>query len=144
MYAGSPLAVFYLVGGLALASALPFLFVSSPARPFDPAAADGAHGSARHRASRPLELTVTTAVVVLVFFTTAAETAIGNWVYTFSVRELGSSDVQAALSNSAFWGAFTVGRVIGVSTDAACHSDYWLMRDSNLLGPFYRRPRHWG
>lgn len=113
IYLGSALAVFYLVGGLAALSAVPFFFVTSPARPVA-AGGDGAHG-ARHHASRTLELVTTVAVVVLVFFTTAAETAIGNWIYTFSLREVGDSDAAAAAANSAFWGAFTVGRVFGVS-----------------------------
>ncbi|GLC40677.1 hypothetical protein PLESTM_001100600 [Pleodorina starrii] len=117
-YLGSPLSVFYLVGGLALLSAVPFLFVSSPARPA-PASAGAAGAGARHHASRSLELVTTVAAVVLVFFTTAAETAIGNWLYTFSLKEVHSSDSEAALANSAFWGAFTVGRVIGAAISHA-------------------------
>lgn len=31
------------------------------------------------------------------------------------VTQAGLSDDKAALANSAFWGAFTVGRVLGVS-----------------------------
>ncbi len=34
----------------------------------------------------------------------------------------GLSDDEAALGNSAFWGAFTVGRVLGVSHTACCCS----------------------
>ena len=51
----------------------------------------------------------------LVFFTTSAETAIGNWIHTFSIREVGLDEPQAALANSGFWAAFTVGRVLAVS-----------------------------
>ena len=53
--------------------------------------------------------------MTLVFCTTAAETAIGNWLFTFSSKEMGLSDTNAALANSSFWGAFTFGRVLGVS-----------------------------
>ncbi|KXZ55589.1 hypothetical protein GPECTOR_2g1139 [Gonium pectorale] len=112
--AGSPLAVFYLVGGLALASAVPFLFVASPARPSAGGAGDQGGGK-RSSSGRTLELVTTVAVVVLVFITTAAETAIGNWIYTFSVKEVHTSDADAALANSTFWGAFTLGRVIGAA-----------------------------
>ncbi|KAG2501542.1 hypothetical protein HYH03_000049 [Edaphochlamys debaryana] len=116
-YAGTPLAVFYCVGALAAASALPFLFVASPQRPAG-ANGDGASGMPHH-SSRTLELLTTTAVVILVFLTTGAETAIGNWIYTFSVREAGSSDAAAAAANSAFWGAFTVGRVLAAAVSHA-------------------------
>jgi len=54
-------------------------------------------------------------VVALVFCTTAAETSIGNWLFTFSIKEMGLDDADAALANSSFWGAFTLGRVFGVS-----------------------------
>lgn len=62
-----------------------------------------------------LELVTTVAVISLVFFTTAAETSIGNWLFTFSSKEMGLEDTDAALANSMFWGAFTLGRVVGVS-----------------------------
>ncbi|GIL79806.1 hypothetical protein Vretifemale_9097 [Volvox reticuliferus] len=116
-YLDSPLSVFRIIGGLALVSAVPFLFVTSPTRPAG--GNTGGSGSARHHASRSLELVTTLAVVVLVFFTTAAETAIGNWLYTFSLREVHSSDSDAALANSTFWGAFTIGRVIGAAISHA-------------------------
>lgn len=35
-----------------------------------------------------LSTTVTVLAVVLVFCTTAAETAVGNWLYTYGVREV--------------------------------------------------------
>ncbi|GLI68054.1 hypothetical protein VaNZ11_012349 [Volvox africanus] len=116
-YLDSPLSVFRIIGGLALVSAVPFLFVTSPTRP----TGENAPGSssARHHSSRSLELVTTLAVVLLVFFTTAAETAIGNWLFTFSLREVHSSDSDAALANSAFWGAFTLGRVIAAAMSHA-------------------------
>ena len=35
-----------------------------------------------------LSTTITTLTVVLIFCTTAAETAVGNWLYTYGVREV--------------------------------------------------------
>lgn len=58
---------------------------------------------------RFLDNLTTSSVIFLVFCTTAAETAIGNWLYTYSSNEMGLEDAQAALVNSAFWGAFTAG-----------------------------------
>ncbi|GFR48845.1 hypothetical protein Agub_g10798 [Astrephomene gubernaculifera] len=134
-YLGSPLAVFYLTGGLALIAALPFLALASPTRPTDaadPASAEGSGScttsvTSRRSRLRPdasrrraLQQSTTGAVVLLVFLTTAAETAIGNWVHTFSVQEVpGMGEGEAALANSAFWGAFTVGRVIGATVSHA-------------------------
>lgn len=117
-YLGSPLSVFYLVSLTALASAVPFFFVTSPARP---RAADGGDGSrgCKHHASATLELATTVAVVSLVFFTTSAETALGNWIHTFSIREVGLDEPQAALANSGFWAAFTVGRVLAAAVSHA-------------------------
>ncbi|EFJ49439.1 hypothetical protein VOLCADRAFT_89859 [Volvox carteri f. nagariensis] len=53
------------------------------------------------------------------FIPLAAQTAIGNWLFTFSLREVHSTDANAALANSAFWGAFTAGRVIGAAISHA-------------------------
>lgn len=72
-----------------------------------------------HQASQTeiqnLELATTTIVVTLVFITTAAETAVGNWLNTYALKAVGLGEEKAAIANSAFWGAFTVGRVVAVS-----------------------------
>ena len=44
-----------------------------------------------------LETLTTASVVFLVFCTTAAETAIGNWLYTYSSNEMGLEDTTVRL-----------------------------------------------
>ena len=67
-----------------------------------------------HPSPQALEAICTVAVVTLVFCTTAAETAVGNWLFTFASKVMELSDTNSAFVNSAFWGAFTFGRVLGV------------------------------
>jgi len=109
-YAGTPLAVFWLVGGVSVLSSVPFLFVRSPS---PPKLSTHSHHHAKQSKDKTLELVVVSAVVLLVFFTTAAETAIGNWIFTYAGREVDLADGEAALANSMFWGSFTLGRVAG-------------------------------
>jgi FHS family Na+ dependent glucose MFS transporter 1 len=140
-FLGSALDVFWLVGGLSMVSTIPFLFVESPQKPEliteDPQSGQPSPSKLKspqdlHAASNEdedmdieaaiaaeelqmnvwfLETLTSASVIFLVFCTTAAETAIGNWLYTYASNEMGLEDAQAALVNSAFWGAFTAGRV---------------------------------
>eukprot|EP00197_Chlamydomonas_leiostraca_P016237 CAMPEP_0202862632 /NCGR_PEP_ID=MMETSP1391-20130828/3606_1 /ASSEMBLY_ACC=CAM_ASM_000867 /TAXON_ID=1034604 /ORGANISM="Chlamydomonas leiostraca, Strain SAG 11-49" /LENGTH=432 /DNA_ID=CAMNT_0049542195 /DNA_START=154 /DNA_END=1448 /DNA_ORIENTATION=- len=112
---GDALAVFWVVSGVSVLAATPFLFVSSPTPPAPELDGDGPNPFVSSSKAKLLSNVVSTAVVTLVFFTTAAETAVGNWIYTYSVREQGLSDDDAAVANSGFWGAFTAGRVLGAA-----------------------------
>ena len=79
--------------------------------------------------SPPIESAETTAeagsskglVVVLAacfFFCVGAEVAFGGWIYTYALT-LGLADVTgAAYLTSAFWGSFTVGRLIAIPISA--------------------------
>jgi MFS transporter, FHS family, Na+ dependent glucose transporter 1 len=55
-------------------------------------------------------------ILILLFFMFAVglELAFGNWIYTFSTRLSLANASQAAYLPSAFWGAFTVGRLLGI------------------------------
>ena len=48
------------------------------------------------------------------FLYAAAEVSYGNWIFTYTVKLNLSDATNAALLTSGFWGAFTVGRLIGV------------------------------
>uniref|UniRef100_A0A7S3VJM8 Major facilitator superfamily (MFS) profile domain-containing protein n=1 Tax=Dunaliella tertiolecta TaxID=3047 RepID=A0A7S3VJM8_DUNTE len=113
---GSPLMVFYVVSVGAALSAVPFLFVASPTPPPPQQYGDGESGSlTMSKQAQLLSTVVTVLAVVLVFCTTAAETAVGNWLYTYGVREIGLEDHEAAFANSSFWGFFTIGRALGAA-----------------------------
>lgn len=119
---GSALDVFWVVAIVSLLSTIPFFFVTSPMKPClprDPSTglllgAEGEGEGEPKENQQMLEAIATTAVVILVFCTTCAETAIGNWLFTYSSEEMGLDDAQSAFANSTFWGAFTIGRVFGV------------------------------
>lgn len=113
---GNPLAVFWVVACIAVVAALPFLFLRSPVPPqLEKEVVDGDEDAPPEAAeTKTMELITTVAVVMLVFFSTAAETAIGNWIFTYCSKEMNLDDSDSALANSLFWAAFTAGRVTGV------------------------------
>jgi hypothetical protein len=57
--------------------------------------------------------------LLVVFLVVGAEATYGYWIFSYSVEELHFSDQFAAFINSAFWGAFTAGRILGVLAAAA-------------------------
>jgi FHS family Na+ dependent glucose MFS transporter 1 len=73
--------------------------------------------------------------LLIVFFFVAyvgLEVSFGNWIYTFALRLGLASETGAAYLTSAFWGAFTVGRLLGVLTSARLRPETILLSD--LLG----------
>jgi len=57
-------------------------------------------------------------IALFFFLYVGAEVGYGNWIFTYATR-LGLSDAtDAALLTSAFWGAFTLGRLLGVPLSA--------------------------
>jgi MFS family permease len=57
--------------------------------------------------------------LLIVFLVVGAEATYGYWIFSYSVEELHFTDQFAAFINSAFWGAFTAGRILGVLAAAA-------------------------
>ena len=55
-------------------------------------------------------------LLIILFFVVyvGLEVGYGNWIYTFSIRLHLASESGAAYLTSAFWGAFTVGRLLGI------------------------------
>lgn len=53
-------------------------------------------------------------VAGLLFATVGAEVGFGNWIYTYAVTQQVIDASGAALLTSAFWGAFTLGRLLGI------------------------------
>ena len=55
------------------------------------------------------------ALIVLAFFLyVGAEIGFGNWIYTYSITLRLADTITAAYLTSAFWGLFTLGRLLGV------------------------------
>ncbi len=63
---------------------------------------------------RPIPYPVVVAAALFLFFYVGAEIAFGGWVYTYAVELDLAPAVQAAYLTSAFWLAFTVGRLVSV------------------------------
>ena len=53
-------------------------------------------------------------IVLFFVFHVGLELGYGNWIYTFSTRLNMVSETSAAYLTSAFWGAFTIARLIGI------------------------------
>jgi MFS transporter, FHS family, Na+ dependent glucose transporter 1 len=51
-------------------------------------------------------------------FTVGVELGFGNWIYTYSFRLHLASETGAAYLTSGFWGAFSIGRLLGVATSS--------------------------
>ncbi|HEY5159396.1 MAG TPA: MFS transporter [Anaerolineales bacterium] len=97
-----------------------FLFLPSPAiRRRTVEAATG------ERSSNGLFLLV----VFFFMFTVGLELGFGNWIYTFSTRLHLASETGAAYLTSAFWGALTVGRLVGIGTSSRLRSQTILVID---------------
>ncbi len=71
-------------------------------------------------------------IVVLFILYVGLEMGFGNWVYTYALTLKLGTEISAAYLTSAFWGAFTVGRLLGVWTAARMRSQTILFMD--LIG----------
>lgn len=62
----------------------------------------------------PLPLTPLLFCVLLFLLYVGLELGFGNWVYTYAVTLGLGTTITAAYLTSAFWGAFTIGRLLGI------------------------------
>jgi len=68
-------------------------------------------------------------IVFFFVFTVGLELGFGNWIYTYSARLHLVSETNAAYLTSAFWGAFTVGRLLGIGISSRLRSHTILFID---------------
>ena len=61
-----------------------------------------------------------------------AEVGFGGWVYTYALRQNLANETTGAYLTSAFWGAFTVGRLLSIPIAARLRPRWILLGD--LLG----------
>ena len=68
-------------------------------------------------------------IVFFFVFTVGLELGFGNWIYTFSARLHLASETGAAYLTSAFWGAFSIGRLLGVGISSRLRPQVILVGD---------------
>jgi MFS transporter, FHS family, Na+ dependent glucose transporter 1 len=68
-------------------------------------------------------------IVFFFVFYVGLEVGFGNWIYTFSTRLHLASESGAAYLTSAFWGAFTVGRLLGIGISSRLRPQTILLTD---------------
>jgi FHS family Na+ dependent glucose MFS transporter 1 len=98
--------VYWGVAGIGLLAGLRILILRDSPRPEhhpDLAAAGGR-----------VELPIVISSALFLFFYVGAEIAFGGWVYTYAVQLRLASAAGAAYLTSAFWLAFTIGRLISI------------------------------
>ncbi len=106
---------YWVVAGLALPLAIFVWRLPSPARPTNQTAkvsiaANGAEQSAHQKTSlMPLAL-----ILLFYFFYVGGEVTLGGWLYNYALATQISDVVGAATLASAFWGAYTLGRLISI------------------------------
>jgi FHS family Na+ dependent glucose MFS transporter 1 len=70
------------------------------------------HGDAQKGQKRNYVLVAL--IALFFFFHVGAELSYGGWVYTYALRRGIANETMAAYLNSAYWGALTLGRLIGI------------------------------
>jgi FHS family Na+ dependent glucose MFS transporter 1 len=68
-------------------------------------------GQALNSRSRVILIAFTAAIL---FFYVGAEIGFGGWVYTYALELNLANETTAAYLNSAFWGSFTIGRLLSI------------------------------
>jgi MFS transporter, FHS family, Na+ dependent glucose transporter 1 len=97
------------LGALIVAASLLLIALPSPTATYTPTAAD---------AGAPRGMPLIIWVILFFFLYVGAEKTFSGWVYSYATIQQaaipGSSIITAAYLNSAFWGAYTVGRLAAI------------------------------
>jgi FHS family Na+ dependent glucose MFS transporter 1 len=112
---------FWVIALLVVPAAAWFLRVPSPRSPSH----DSEHGGRTHTG-------VLILVVLFLFMYVGAEVGFGGWLYTYALEQELASETTAAYLTSAFWGAFTLGRLFSIPIAAVVRPRWILLGD--LLG----------
>jgi FHS family Na+ dependent glucose MFS transporter 1 len=95
---------FWIFALIALPVGLYVIRLPSPVTPAAP----------RDESAAPVRRSLVALFVFFFFVYVCAEAGYGNWIYTYAVTLNLSSRTMAAYLTSAFWGSFTLGRLLGV------------------------------
>jgi len=63
---------------------------------------------------RPAEPLLVTGFAVILFLTIGGESSFGGWVFTYALQSKVAGEESAGYLTSLFWGALTVGRLLGI------------------------------
>ena len=99
--------VFWAVAGIGVLGSLRVLSLGET--PQSEQHTDQAEGNSRH-----LELPIIISSALFLFFYVGAEVAFGGWVFTYAITLKLAGAAEAAYLTSAFWGSFTIGRLISI------------------------------
>ena len=91
-----------------------------------------AHTHSDERNNAPLPVIPVVFVMLLFLFYVGLELGFGNWVYTYALTLGLGTTITAAYLTSAFWGSFTIGRLLGVWVSIRIRSQAILIMD--LIG----------
>ncbi len=118
-WSGSIHWAFWLLAVLPLPTALWLMRLPSPKA--QPTSVEGAAGRADMRL---------VALTVLFFFLyVGVEVSFGGWIFTYAVKQHLASEAAAAYLTSAFWGAFTLGRLVSIPISLRVRPRYILLWD---------------
>ncbi|MFN8456608.1 MAG: MFS transporter [Anaerolineae bacterium] len=121
-WSGSINWAFWLLAVLPLPTALWLLRLPSPKA--QPTSVEGASGQTDRRL---------VALTILFFFLyVGVEVSFGGWVFTYAVKQNLATEAAAAYLTSAFWGAFTLGRLVSIPISLRVRPRYILLWD--LIG----------
>lgn len=104
LLSGNPLAAYWVLALLILPMALWVLRLPSPAR----------HGAQASAPAGQADSRLLLLLVAFFFLYIGVESTFANWIYTYALT-LGLADaINAAYLTSAYWGAFTAGRLVTI------------------------------
>ncbi|MCK4923359.1 MAG: MFS transporter [Spirochaetes bacterium] len=72
------------------------------------------HGSEGAHGDRDRNYMLVVLIGLFFFFHVGAEISYGGWIYTYALHRGIANETMAAYLNSSFWGALTLGRLIGI------------------------------
>jgi FHS family Na+ dependent glucose MFS transporter 1 len=90
------------------------------------------HMRSNEKKNAPLPLIPVLLCALLFLFYVGLELGFGNWVYTYALTLGLGTTITAAYLTSAFWGSFTIGRLLGVWVSTRTRSQTILIID--LIG----------
>jgi len=110
---------FWLLGLIFIPSIIGFALLPSPIQP----------KKEEIKEKLTVKRTVIILIIILFFTYVGTELSFGSWIYTYSLRSNLANEITSAYLTSAFWGALTIGRLIGVILSKAIKPEKFLIID---------------